>query len=171
MEAPLLLTMLNHGSSQSQKAVDNKCAQKNDRDKDDNRRKIDPSIVDRQFRSDGIHDRFGYIVNEPDNRIIWIRINPGQYGAGDYDPHQKEQHKIHHFGCCQQKIAYNIHAKRSLSDKGWFCNMACWNLQQGKNTTFSLDSSRLFMGLQEYGGGNRDLGISYQMSVNNMGSP
>jgi len=101
------------GSDQGQghlvETVHDKRPYKYDPDKHHDGRKIHTAKIDGDPTAYLIKNRFSNILNKPDNRVEWIRVYPGENGAGNDNPHKGHQRDVQHFGHCHYEIPDNVH--------------------------------------------------------------
>ncbi len=72
--------------------LNDKRLEKKDPQHDYHRRKIDPAH--RRPREPAPHqreNRLGHLIKKPDNRVIWIRINPRQQCPDNHNPEIETQ--------------------------------------------------------------------------------
>src|SRR5713226_1687513 len=67
--------------------LDQESLQKDDRYKNDDRRKIDPSGIQRQHAANPVEHRLGRAIEKTNDRIVGIGVDPRDNRSGDNDPH------------------------------------------------------------------------------------
>ena len=83
-------------------AINQKNPQEYHPKENNNGRQVDPAKIHGDQRPDPGQYRFRYIVDKSNDRVVWIRIHPGQHGPRHDNPHEQNKNKVHHLGQSQQ---------------------------------------------------------------------
>lgn len=91
------------------KASHDKGLHKNDTQYGNDGGNVQAAKINRYLFSDLVEHRISDVVDESDDVVVGIRVDPGEDGPGNDNPHEDAQRIVQHNGNCLKKISKDKH--------------------------------------------------------------